>query len=242
MFGAVYQSIFPGYFEVDPFDSDYDLMVTLHTGEDSVISIRLVSPTDGVGKNNLLTSVVALGRSLKIPGNSRGSKVGDMGKMHAIGIRSASSKEIFKISEEGSKKASIASTVMREWLEDNMRDVLRELIRVDTDLKINYPPSMPKGPGSRMMFSVDLANAPHYDSGDSSTSVAIWVEEKPGQAENWYFVLPNLSISGSRGVIIKLRHGVVISWDGRKIYHCSSMATPGQGNKVFGCMWGSAKN
>ena len=71
--------------------------------------------------------------------------------------------------------------------------------------------------------------------------VAIRYHE-PGQAENWYFVLPNLSISGSRGVIIKLRHGVVISWDGRKIYHCSSMATPGQGNKVFGCMWGSAKN
>ena len=73
-------------------------------------------------------------------------------------------------------------------------------------------------------------------------SVAIWAEEKPGQSENWYFVLPNVSILGSKGVIVKLVHGVVISWDGRKIYHGSSKPKTGNDNKVFGCMWGSTKD
>ena len=239
VFGAIYEAIFPGYFEVDPFDSDYDLKVTLHTGSESEIKIRLVAPDEGVGKTNLLSSMVELGRSLSGPGNARGNRVGDIGAMHAIGLKSQ--KELYKTSENTTKKVMTASTVMREWLEDNMREVLREVVQTDTNLKINYPPSMPRGPGSRLMVSVNLGNSPHYDSGDTSKSIAIWVEEKPGQSENWYFVLPNVSCKGSQGVIIKLVHGVVISWDGREIFHCSSKAVPGDGNKVYGCMWSSSR-
>ena len=66
-----------------------------------------------------------------------------------------------------------------------------------------------------MIVSVNLANAQHYDVGDTAESFAIWVEEKPGQSENWYFILPNVSVLGSKGVVVKLVHGVVICWDGR---------------------------
>jgi hypothetical protein len=92
-----------------------------------------------------------------------------------------------------------------------------------------------------MMISVNLANSPHYDTGDTSVSVAIWVEEKPGQSENWYFILPNMSHQGSKGIVVKLYHGLVISWDGRDIFHCTSKTRVGDGNKVYGCLWSSAK-
>jgi len=222
VYGAIYESLFAGYCEIDPVDSDYDLMVTLSSEITSVLRIRLVAPDDGVGKTNLLASVVALGRSLKGPGNARGNRVGDVGAMHAIGLKSASSKEIFKTCESSLQKVAVASATMREWLEDNLRDDLREIVQADANLNVQYPTSMATGPGSRLMISVNLGNSPHYDTGDTSRSIAIWVEEKPGQAENWFFVLPNVSIKGSQGVAIKLVHGVVISWDGRVVFHCSS--------------------
>ena len=142
VFGAVYESLFSGYYEVDPFDSDYDLKVTTHSGNVSEIRIRLVAPDEGTGKTNLLGSVVALGRSLSGPGNARGNRVGDLGSMHAIGLKSASSKETYKTSENVTKKVVTASTVMLEWLEDNLQDVLREVVQKDTDLNVQYPKAM----------------------------------------------------------------------------------------------------
>ena len=241
VFGAIYESIFSGYQEIDPLVSDYDLIVTLSSGIASVVRIRLVRPDDGVGKSNLLSSVVAMCRSFHGPGNARGHRVGDVGAMHAIGLKSASSKEIFKTEETAVPKVAVASAIMREWLEDNLRDDLREIVQADASMDVQYPTSLSKGPGSRLMISVNLGNSPHYDTGDTARSVAIWVEEKPGQAENWFFVLPNVSLSGSMGLVIKLAHGVVISWDGTSIFHCSSNPKPGAGNKVYGCMWSSSR-
>lgn len=260
LFGAVYESIFPGYHVVDPLLCDYDLVVMLPSGKVSEMRIRLVAPDDFVEKTHVLSALVDLGRSLSGPGNARGFRVGDIGSMHAIGIKSVttndvnktsegtnrkgavSSNVLYKTSESTNKKVTVASNVMREWLEDHMRDVLGEIVRTDKALDIQYPPAMPRGPGSRLMVSVNLANSPHYDSGDSAKSIAIWVEEKPGQAENWFFVLPNVSHKGKQGLVVKLCHGVVISWDGREIYHCSSKATQGDGNKTYGCMWSSSRS
>ena len=241
VFGAIYESMFSGYHEIDPVVSDYDLNVTLSSEIVSVVRIRLVRPDDVVGKTNLLSSVVAMCRSLNGPGNARGNRVGDVGAMHAIGLKSASSKAIFKTEESSIPKVAVASAIMREWLEDNLRDDLSEIVQTDASLNVKYPTSMSNGPGARLMVSVNLGNSPHYDIGDTSRSVAIWVEEKPGQAENWFFVLPNVSLAGSQGVVIKLAHGVVISWDGTSIFHCSSNPKPGAGNKVYGCMWSSAR-
>ena len=80
-----------------------------------------------------------------------------------------------------------------------------------------------------MDLSINLANASHYDVWDASQGFSIWTEDFPGSTKNWYFVLPNLrgNFSDSnreyRGVAIKLTYGVLISWDGRLIRHCTSI-------------------
>ena len=51
--------------------------------------------------------------------------------------------------------------------------------------------------GRTIMFSKNLGNASHFNFKDKSVSIAIWAETKPGNANNWYFVLPNLSITNS---------------------------------------------
>jgi hypothetical protein len=56
---------------------------------------------------------------------------------------------------------------------------------------------------------------------------------------NWYFVLPNLygvdTCHGYcrhqfAGVAIELTHGVAISWDGRRVRHCTSVFKHGHPN------------
>jgi hypothetical protein len=241
VFGAMYDQLFSGYFEVNPMFKDFDLIVTLPSKKVTEVRIRMVAPYDGVEKENLLTSIVELGRTFSGPGNCRGKDVGDMGSMHAIGLKSATSKCFYVTKETTASRVEAASTMMTDWMQDNLRDVLIKIRQKDAEMKVEPSPSLKNAPGSRMMFSVNLANSPHYDNGDTSESVAIWVEEKPGQSENWYFVFPNMSHLGSKGVVVKLLHGLVISWDGREIFHCTSTTKIGDGNKTYGCLWSSTR-
>jgi hypothetical protein len=93
------------------------------------------------------------------------------------------------------------------------------------------------GIGGTLMMSKNLANSAHIDIGDKSRGVCMWIEDNPGIASNWYFVLPDVSIGGRCGVCIRLFHGAVISWDGRLVRHCTSMTTVGKENNVWACMF-----
>jgi hypothetical protein len=90
-----------------------------------------------------------------------------------------------------------------------------------------------------MDLSVNLSNSSHYDVNDASQGFSIWTEERPGTTRSWYFVLPNMngtfpdSEREYYGIAIKLTHGVLISWDGRLIRHCTSVMSRHGGN-VFG--------
>ena len=241
VFGAMYKELFEGYYEVDAMFKDYDLVVSLPSKKSSQLHIRMVPPDTGIQKDNLLACLVQVGRTLSGPGNCRGKDVGDLGAMHAIGSKSASSRSVYVTKEVTSQRVENASKLMTDWMQDNLRDVLSFIRRKDAELCHEPCPSLKDAPGSRMMISVNLANSPHYDTGDTSESVAIWVEEKPGQSKNWFFVLPNVSYNGSKGVVVKLYHGLVISWDGREIFHCTSETKVGEGNKAYGCLWSSSR-
>ena len=91
----------------------------------------------------------------------------------------------------------------------------------------------------RIVQSQNLVNAAHFDINDNSMSISIFTEEKIGEALGWYFILPNVSIDGKRGILIELSQGVTIAWDGRKVWHCSAVKEVGEGNNVFGTFFGS---
>ena len=82
--------------------------------------------------------------------------------------------------------------------------------------------------GHTMDVSFELLNAAHLDVNDASVCFNIWTEDVPGSAKTWYLVLPNLfgkhpdTKRDYLGVAIKLSHGVLISWDGRVVRHCTS--------------------
>lgn len=69
--------------------------------------------------------------------------------------------------------------------------------------------------------SINLGNASHYDNCDIGSGVGIWVSKSGTDLVNWYFCLPNASVHGKKGVAIRLRHGIMIQWNGAHIKHCT---------------------
>jgi hypothetical protein len=103
------------------------------------------------------------------------------------------------------------------------------------------PPEMGGASGivPSLNISLDLANEPHYDTNNLGIGIGVWLEEKPGNAKNWKFILPNLLVKyeGSTydGLVVELCHGSLIQWDGGSIRHCTSVTDCGPpSNHMYG--------
>jgi hypothetical protein len=242
--GATYEKLFAGFCEIDhQVDGDVNIEVDdTSSGTRTVIKIR-----SAAAHSDLLSSIVELGDTMPRTGNCR-RKVGDVGDMFGLGYRSKRTQTIYVQTANKKTAAAMAavSSGVAAYMTENYNDVLDSILLAEKNGVEVAPPLAAMGgdggPGGTIMISRDLGNSSHFDTADRSHSFAIWVERHDGRAGNWYFILPNLSINGSDGVVIKLRHGVAISWDGRIIRHCSSVTTVGEDNHVYGCMFGSCRD
>jgi len=85
-----------------------------------------------------------------------------------------------------------------------------------------------KGLTKSINVSVNLANATHYDMNDKGIGAAVWVEQSPFVEMDIYFIFPNVSVKDStgkmqNGLLVKLKDGCTISWNGNSLCHCTSM-------------------
>ena len=201
-----------------------------------------------VGELPLITMHNSLIRRHVRAGHAR-SDQGDVGAMHPIGTRvmldgitlsdyAVGKKVSLQLSRQFvhalSRIGSVVFPDVLSVIQDTEGDAgVRPVVDMAGDVKGNRV-------GGLIDMSVDLANASHFDINDASQGFSVWTEEKPGLADNWYFVMPNLhgvSVDGKafEGVAIKLRHGTAISWDGHIIRHCTSLSRPdGVGTHVVG--------
>jgi hypothetical protein len=95
--------------------------------------------------------------------------------------------------------------------------------------------------GLTLDVSLNLHNSAHYDVHDASVGFAVWTETCPRDALGWYFVIPNVygkhpdrPQSTFEGIAIELHHGVAISWDGRRIKHCTAAGKRHLNNNIYG--------
>jgi hypothetical protein len=58
------------------------------------------------------------------------------------------------------------------------------------------PPEMGGASGivPSLNISLDLGNEPHYDTNDLGLGISVWLENIPGHAKNWKFIVPNLLV------------------------------------------------
>ncbi|KAI2514182.1 hypothetical protein MHU86_75 [Fragilaria crotonensis] len=174
-----------------------------------------------------------------------------MGQMHPIGTRinTSGNKVPCRASSDASSirllsKAVVASSKLASV-------TIPGVLRVAQDLENDASMMALKGMEDdgilcyvthSMDLIVNLFTSSHYDVNNvngASQGFSIWTEERSGTTKSWYFVLPNMngtfpdSEREYYGIAIKLTHGVLISWDGRLIRHCTSVMSRHGGN-VFG--------
>ena len=89
-----------------------------------------------------------------------------------------------------------------------------------------------------MEISYNLHNPGHGDFGDIGSCMALWLlkgnngfDVSLNSSEDWYFILPHASIDGSMGVAIKLYHGMLVSWNGHEVKHCTMYSDPSSEEK-----------
>lgn len=234
---------------------DCDVIVYLqnhkgnHTSE-SIVSVRQVN------YQPLLSDLGTLGRRLTQAGkrgNCRGGKT-DLGGMYTLGKVSLCDgvRDLSAVVEKSAEMKGILRRVCEgayEQMCDIYPEVTSEICNMDRNNNAVPDESLggnEKGISSTMIMSFNLGNATHYDINDASYCYSVWTELKPGQADNWYFVLPNVITTKDgityTGMAIRLFHGVAIAWDGRVIRHGTSATFRGtENNHVFGTFWGSRK-
>ena len=216
----------------------------------SVVQIRYLPFVVGKGCSALLDDINNHCKVVK-RNNNGGARagMGDCGKMHPIGtgINTSGDKVQYRTSSDASSFPLLSKAVVAA---SKLASVtIPGVLRVAQDLEGDSSMTPLKGMGGdgthcyvthSMDLSVNLSNSSHYDVNDASQGFSIWTEEKPGTTGNWYFVLPNLhgTFPDSKreyfGIAIKLTHGVLISWDGRLIRHCTSVMSRHGGGSVFG--------
>jgi hypothetical protein len=243
VYGALYKNLIGKNFAVIDCRGKGRIEINVEVeGSNEPTTITVVDCSDCAVMND---SVVSLGRSLGKSGNSR-KNAGDVGEMWGLGYRNKATKEMYVKSKELLVKnamTDVCESVAKD-LGERFPETL-ESIRQAEAIGPKCPPLSEmggsNGPGSCIMISKNLGNSVHFDYNDASMSLGVWVEERIGGASNWYFVMPNIRLNGKLGVVIRLFHGCVISWDGRLIKHCTSVTETGESNNVYGCMFGSCR-
>jgi hypothetical protein len=220
---------------------------------ESVLQVRYL-PHLGIPPLSLLRDVQVLARSVRETGSpSVQNGLGDKGSMCAVGMRIMHDKHTrlrYVTSSSAAMQENLSKAVSAAaWLAAvTVPAVLRVMQDMEEDGGMN-------GDGHfchvthTMDVSVDLSNSSHYDVNDASQGFSIWTEDSPGTTKDWDFVLPNVygrrNGDGHRtynGLATQLTHGVLISWDGRLIRHCTSlMNRPQELEHVYGTYF-AAKN
>ena len=216
--------------------TNVDLVLRLSNGKTSTVQIRRIQDDEGEG---LRREMMTLCKSLENESGNARQRTKEFGEMYTMGLRDAKNGLMYKPTEGREGMIQRASSLFSEWLERNLLSTYQSITKAEEERMDMVESVFPKGPGSSMVISMDLGNYAHYDINDRSVSVSLWLEKVRGRAKNWYFILPNVEIDGSRGAAIELTDGTVISWDGSLVYHCTSVTEVGEDNPVFGCWYGS---
>ena len=111
-------------------------------------------------------------------------------------------------------------------------DKIRKLKKYD-----NHP-SMDNCFVSSITSSSNYINAAHVDVDDCCEGIITWTIDEDDPDNEFYFVLPNVTLDGPKATIIKIHHGLTIKIDARIIMHCSSLLFKRKRTNVYGTYFG----
>jgi hypothetical protein len=247
---ALYKKLFEGHFMLLDHDVHGDFDISIEYGAATSLkcnhSREQISHTTWVkvrsahARPDYLCSLLEVDTQLDVNKGCVRQGRGDVGTMWQVGVKNRGflthRRKLYKATQSiRSPSLSSMNNSMSDFFKRAFPKEFMEIQQGNKGMDIDKCIS---GDGSLFTYSIsrDLGNASHLDSGDASIGISTWVEEKPGMATNWYFILPNTTLldNQSKAVVIKLSHGLSISWDGRIVHHCTSVTDTGEENHVYG--------
>ena len=99
-------------------------------------------------------------------------------------------------------------------------------------------PSMENCFVSSITSSWNYINAAHVDVDDCCEGIITWTIDEDDVDNEFYFVLPNVTLDGDKATIIKIHNGLTIKIDARLIMHCSSLSFKRKRTNVYGTFFG----
>jgi hypothetical protein len=206
-------------------DRPVKICVSHEDGRKSEIRFESVAYNTG-----LLDALVSLIDALPTQGNARRQRL-DAGHMHALGYRSSTGRQYAPTRNPDIKlKVKTFATLAALQLRVSMPDVHAE-IRANTSIRDLDDMGGSIAASATIYPTLNFENSAHFDPRDKSKTWAVWANPA-SDANNWFFVFPDLSINNSQGVAFKLFHGASMAWDGRIHRHCTSVA---EGNQRYSC-------
>jgi hypothetical protein len=226
-----------GYYTIDPRDGDLVLDIEIKREKfDSLLLGRRNFYCCALGETEILDGALRFAASMAKSGSVRDDD-GSEGRMLAAGVRYPShvtgtrdyefvscalGRHETHLSQEKMLRRELLSGPLGKplslCLEGKMPEVMDSIRMAEQRRKVVRPDYMGHCPAATCIVSRSLVNAAHTDL-DHSMSVVFWVGD---EQKDCYFVLPNVVFGGYQGVVIKLRPGTLIGWDGRTVFHCTA--------------------
>jgi carnitine O-acetyltransferase len=205
------------------FDAPVRVSVSLPDGKTTDINVE-----SAAHNKLLLKALVSLVEALPRQGNARRHRC-EGGQMFALGKRTPTS-EVYAptTNPEIATKMSGFSRKAARQMRLSMRHAFDD-IRINSSYHHTKEMGGLIGAGTAIYPTKNFASSAHIDPRDTSLTWCVWAHT--GSApDDWFFVFPDVSIGGSKGVAFKLAHGTMMSWDGRLVRHCTSISTS-KGNR-----------
>ena len=178
----------------------------------------------------------------KYKGNTFRKNCLDEGHMYIVGIRKLCNGSVtrYKLTESDEVKEALKNLV--RCSEDYYRYIgLTKLIdSLKLKQKIKKDSTMSECFVSTVTSSFNYRNSAHVDVDDDLEGIVTWTKEGSCEVEGWYFLLPNVTVDGNKGIAITIKHGLTIQIDARRIRHCTTWKNL-NGCKIYGTYFGCKK-
>ena len=167
----------------------------------------------------------------------------DKGDMYILGNGVVNGKKsVYKLTTSESIKEAIEGVCETAYqyysaigFKEEADDILKKKIQINdsilSDCFVNS-----------IVSSCNLINSAHVDANDATESLVTWTDDNTCPTEGWYFILPNVSRDGKKGIVIKIQNGLTIKWDATIILHCSTNKVENKDYNVYGTYFGSRRD
>ena len=133
-----------------------------------------------------------------------------------------------RLGDNGRKVVQAVSVSAADLLQKSMPCLYQDITNGQPSLPVPDAMGGEAGLCPVIFQSRNLENEAHFDYRDLSRCCVCWSSADGKDHNGWFLVFPDVMYNDKsegvtyHGIAVRLRDGILVSWDGRKIHHCSS--------------------